>query len=112
MYRNYSHLKPLPTVPTEFVSPPEQPDIIRAIFEPDPVTGWPMGSIAQYKNDNSPEVRDYIERQLLQPISTPSSPAPDADTALEAMRKPGESIEDYFDRLQKMARNEKDEEDD
>lgn len=112
MYRNYSHLKPLPPVVSEFIAPSEQPPIIRAIFEPDPVTGWPSGAIAQYKSDNSPEVRDFIERQLLQPISNPSSPAPDADIALEAMRQTGESIEDYFERLKKMARNEKEEEDD
>lgn len=107
MYRNYQNLKEVSSIPT-CSSDYEQAPIIKSIFACSEVTGWPVGSIAQYKNDASPEVRDFIERSLLQPNPSVSHPAPDADTALEAMRQAGESDEDYFDRLKKMARNEKD----
>lgn len=73
--------------------------VLGVIFSTDEVTGLPNTDVAQISNTNTrPEVRQYIESKLMQPI--PQSPRADSpDAAFDAIPRFGETLDAYGDRL-------------
>lgn len=74
------------------------------IFAPDKKTGIPRSDLAiLYSNDTSQEVAEYIKRNLLRPVPSHSS-TDDPDLAIATMRRRGETVEDYGERLRDVVK--------
>lgn len=98
-------------VPQADVRDPNQA-LLDMIFAPDPVTGLPQGDLSVFLGDKAnPEIKMFIQNQLLHENSTSQSPLDlsdevrnkfhslsDDDIALLS-RNYGESREEYADRL-------------
>lgn len=86
--------------------------LYKYIYGTDPVTGLPVGDLSVYLGDKAnPEIKAFIEQQLLKPVSDPSSDVSmptevvnrfrelSDDDVAKYTRNHGESREDYADRL-------------
>lgn len=77
-------------------------NVIEEIFSVDPVSGLPKGDIQYYlSKDGNPEVKAWLESNLLQPRRQSSS-VPEGVTdelIAEFARQPNESRADYAERL-------------
>lgn len=72
------------------------------IFAPDPVTGIPRSDLAVIMSkDTAPEIAQYIQSHFQSPL--PSSPGvDDPDVAIDGIKRPGESIDQYAERLRQI----------
>lgn len=91
-------------VDPEYVAPDSDLDrIIKEIFAVDPVSGLPKGDLAYYLSpDGNPQVKQWLERNLLQPRVKSSGSSVEGvtdDLLVEYARKQGESVSDYSLRL-------------
>lgn len=83
----------------------EQDAIITEIFAPDPDTGLPSSDLHLVLNkDTRPEIRAYIEQNLMSPRSTSAeSPADNPDVALDLIKDRRENVDQYKQRLLAIA---------
>lgn len=87
----------------------EGDDIFSIIFSVNPKTKLPDGDIVQFMSEKtSPEIRDYIQRQLMNPIDLPSDGGKydglDDDTIAAYTRHSYESVTEYRDRMYSVVR--------
>lgn len=80
--------------------------LCQLVYAPDPRTNLPTGDFQLLFSDNvNPDIRDWISRQLLQPVdfgsvsSIKEGQQLDDDTILSCMRKRGESSFEYVSRM-------------
>lgn len=85
---------------------PEQDDIIKTIFAPDPLSGVPRSDMSlMLSKDTSPVVQQYIRDTLQRPVNSQQNlgvTEEDADFALASMKSAFESRQDYYQRLQTL----------
>ena len=78
-------------------------EVLDEIFSVDPNTGFPKGDIQYYmSSDGNPQVKQWIENNLLQPRVSSGSSTPEGvtdDMIVEMSRIKGESVSDYQHRL-------------
>lgn len=76
-------------------------DILDSIYTVDPVTRLPTGDIVAFLSDKtSPEVRNFIQTQLMQKVSSEHSLTDvDDETRIALARKHNESRSAYLSRL-------------
>lgn len=81
--------------------------LLRTIFAPDPVTGFPSSDLAiMLSKDSAPEVAQYVRDVLQRPLHT-SSGIDDPDFALEATRGSNEDFLTYAERLRELCKVDK-----
>lgn len=80
--------------------------LCQLVYATDPRTNLPSGDLQVLFGDNvNPDIRDWITRQLLQPVdfgdvsSIKQGQQLDDDTILSCMRKRGESSSEYISRM-------------
>lgn len=80
--------------------------LCQLVYAVDPRTNLPSGDLQVLFGDNvNPDIRDWITRQLLQPVdfggvsSIKQGQQLDDDTILSCMRKRGESSSEYISRM-------------
>lgn len=85
---------------------PERPErvndsLLDIIYALDPVTGLPSGDFVLYLGkDTSPEVRQYIQSQLLTELPRGTGvPVEHSDILFDYMRQQNEPIRDYVARI-------------
>lgn len=92
-------------------TPNEEKQIINKLISPDPRTGLPRNILAIYQSkETSPEVRTFIENNLLQrqqPTVTMSADDYDDDQILNGIPKPFESLNEYDARVRGMLEEDK-----
>lgn len=95
------HDEPVEIIPDKMIS--EFDNLINEIFSIDPVSGLPRGDIQYYlSKDGNPEVKAWLERNLLMPraVSSGSSMEGVTDDLIHEMNpQSGESFEDYVARI-------------
>lgn len=81
-------------------------DILQIIFAPNPRTGYPSSDLSLLVSKRvAPEVRDYIQSRLAQPINLPAG-APDDQSAfatLKSQNLSGAALDDYYNDIAKFA---------
>lgn len=92
-----------PSVPAAHVrqSDVNNDEMFRAVFAPDPVTGLPMSDVRLLVNkDTNPQVQQFIRNHLMDnKFESPRAGTP--EQAQSAIRRYGETITAYSDRLRK-----------
>lgn len=76
--------------------------VLDEIFAVDPISGLPKGDIQYWlSNDGNPQVKQWLEANLLQPRVVSGSNVKDVtdDVIAEMSRRPDESVSDYESRL-------------
>ncbi len=95
------HDEPEEIVPDKMIS--EFDNLINEIFSIDPVSGLPRGDIQYYlSKDGNPEVKAWLERNLLMPRASSSGSSLEGvtdDLIYEMNPQSGESFEDYVARI-------------
>ena len=86
--------------------------LCKLVYAPDPRTNLPSGDLQVLFSDNvNPDIRDWITRQLLQPVdfgtvsSIKQGQQLDDDTILVCMRQRGESSHEYISRMDDYLRS-------
>lgn len=76
-------------------------ELFSFIYAPDPMTKLPTGDLQMFMSkDTNPEIRDFIQRNLMQPTSTPPTDVKLSDDDIKALsRAPGESRSSYAARV-------------
>lgn len=89
----------------EFVS--LQNPLLEVIYAPDEKTGLPSSDIAVFMSPKtSPEVRQYIQQNLMQtvtPVKSQFASEVDFDTAVSLQRGMSETLSDYASRVSAFA---------
>lgn len=92
-----------PSVPAVHVrqSDVNSDEMFRTVFAPDPVTGLPMSDVRLLVNkDTNPQVQQFIRNHLMdKKFESPRAGTP--EQASSAIRRYGETITAYADRLRK-----------
>lgn len=92
-----------PSVPAAHIrqSDVNNDEMFRAVFAPDPVTGLPMSDVRMLVNkDTNPQVQQFIRNHLMDnKFESPRADTP--EQAQSAIRRYGETITAYADRLRK-----------
>lgn len=104
-YRN-AELENIPSsvVEVEFLEVSKDPELIKLIFAPDPVTGIPRSDLAVVMSkDTAPEVAQYIRDNLLTPLPDSVSAGDDPDLAIAGIKQRDVSFEDYAKGLREVA---------
>lgn len=90
-------------VPDYVMSDSDLQNVLNEIFSVDPDTGFPRGDIAYFlSKDGNPQVKAWLESNLLSPRSKQSGTSVDGvtdDFIAEYARNDGESVFDYASRL-------------
>lgn len=85
----------------------EQNPLLEIIYAPDDVTGLPSSDIAVFMSPKtSPEVRQYIQQNLMQavtPVKSQFASDVDFETAVSLQRGMSESLSDYASRVSAFA---------
>lgn len=86
--------------------------LCKLVYACDPRTNLPSGDLQVLFSDNvNPDIRDWITRQLLQPVdfnsvsSFKQGQQLDDETILSCMRKRGESSHEYISRMDDYLRS-------
>lgn len=113
-YREYRDIIAVADGFDESVFNPVRSDVVRgdaglfaSIFTVDPVTNLPSGDLGMYMSDKtSPEVRLFIEQQLMRDAGDDGSSVQSADLSDDDIvaysRKHGESVDAYRHRVYDM----------
>lgn len=92
-----------PSIPAAHVrqSDVNSDEMFRTVFAPDPVTGLPMSDVRLLVNkDTNPQVQQFIRNHLMdKKFESPRAGTP--EQASSAIRRYGETITAYADRLRK-----------
>lgn len=88
----------------------EENGIIREIFAPNPLTGWPSSALSLVLNPNTArEIQEYVKANLVSPLPSRSGVDND-DLAFETIRNRdaqfGTEIESYYQRLSEIVNQE------
>lgn len=107
MKQNISSFNGLPDLPPSIPvvhirqSDVNSDEMFRTVFAPDPVTGLPMSDVRLLVNkDTNPQVQQFIRNHLMdKKFESPRAGTP--EQASSAIRRYGETITAYADRLRK-----------
>lgn len=80
--------------------------IMETIYMEDPVTGKPRSDLSLvYSANVSDDVKQYIRSVLMQVREDSSIIAPDHETAVALHRDYGETLENYYDKVQRYVQS-------
>lgn len=88
----------------------EENGIIREIFAPNPLTGWPSSALSLVLNPNTArEIQEFVKANLVSPLP-PRSGADSDNLAFDSIKNRnaqfGTEIESYYQRLSEIVNNE------
>lgn len=103
-------------LPPELLLPEVQKEpkdsLLKVIYAPDSRTGLPTGDLTYYVSDKAnPQVKQFILDNLLMDVSSAKNPAIpegiDSTLAFDLMRKQGEGVQEYAERLNQFSSDNK-----
>lgn len=79
-------------------------ELTRLIFAPDPQTGIPRSDLAVIMSkDAAPEIAQYIQEHLMQPLPDSVNAGDDPDLALAGIKQRDVSFDEYANGLREIA---------